>query len=143
MAIERKNAKDNFQLDKVESKKSLISGFGAFAIKPIKARSKIGNMTGELISTREARKRVKQLKVIKMVEFDEHVALDATHSNSLSHINHSCDANCYIRLIHHKVEFYAKRNIKVGEELTADYGETQHEEQLKCRCGAENCRGWL
>ena len=134
---------EEFQLDKIESRKSRISGIGAFAIKPIKARSKIGNMTGELISTREARKRVKTLKVIKMVEFDERVALDATNSNSLSHINHSCDANCYIRLIHHKVEFYAKRNIKVGEELTADYGETQHDEQLKCRCGAKNCRGWL
>ena len=132
-----------FQLDKIESRKSRISGMGAFAIKPIKARSKIGNMTGELISTREARKRVKLLKVIKMVEFDERVALDATHSNSLSHINHSCDPNCYIRLIHYKVEFYAKRAIKRGEELTADYGETQHDEKLRCKCGSKNCRGWL
>ena len=139
----KKNTASEFHLDKIESRKSKISGIGAFAIKPIKARIKIGNMTGELISTREARKRVKSLHVIKMVEFDERVALDATHSNSLSHINHSCDANCYIRLIHHKVEFYAKRDIKKGEELTADYGETQHDEQLKCMCGAKNCRGWL
>jgi len=30
-----------------------------------------------------------------------------------------------------------------GEELTANYGETHHEGQLRCRCGAPGCVGRL
>jgi SET domain-containing protein len=116
---------------------------GAFAIAPIAARVKIGNMIGEIITTREARRRVKTTKRIKMVEFNEKWALDGTHSNDLSNINHSCNPNTYIRLINTTVEFYALKPIKKGDELTADYGETQHEKTLKCGCGAPNCRGWL
>jgi SET domain-containing protein len=132
-----------FNEDKVRSAKSAIDGMGCFAIAPIKARVKIGNMTGELITTREARRRVKLTKRIKMVEFNEKWSLDASFSNDLSNINHSCSPNTYIRLINTTVEFYALRAIKKGEELSADYGETQHDKKLKCGCGAPNCRGWL
>jgi uncharacterized protein len=127
----------------LESRKSKIEGLGAYATQTIPARKKIGNMTGEIITTREARQRVKQVKRIKMVEFNEKQALDATHSNSLSNINHSCSPNTYIRIFNTTVEFYALRNINKGEELSADYGETQHNKTLKCRCGAANCRGWI
>lgn len=127
----------------LRSSKSKIDGLGAYATMPIPARKKIGNMTGEIISTREARRRVKLTKRIKMVEFNEKQALDATVSNALSNINHSCAPNTYIRIFNTTVEFYALRNIKKGEELTADYGETQHEKTLKCQCGAANCRGWI
>ena len=34
-------------------------------------------------------------------------------------------------------------DIATGEEITANYGETHHEGQLKCRCGAPGCIGWL
>ena len=128
-------------------RKSRIAGKGAYAEKAIPARSKLGNMGGIIISYREAQKRVKQQphNVLYMVEFDnEPVALDASvESNALRHINHSCDPNTYMRRAYRKVEFYTKRTIRKGEELTCDYGETHHDGKLPCRCGAKNCRGWL
>ncbi|MCX6316743.1 MAG: SET domain-containing protein-lysine N-methyltransferase [Bacteroidetes bacterium] len=132
---------------KIEIKKSKIAGTGAYAAQSIPARKKIGNMEGEIISYREAQKRVKQQpgNVLFMVEFDnEDIALDASvKSNELRFINHSCDPNVFMRRAYQKVEYYAIRNIKKGEELTCDYGETHHEGTLPCRCGARNCRGYI
>ena len=127
--------------------KSNIAGKGAFALKPIAAKKKLGNMGGEIISYKEAQKRVKKQpgNVLFMVEFDhEDIALDASiNSNELRYINHSCDPNTYIRRAYKKVEFYTLRPIKKGEELTCDYGETHHDGKLSCRCGAVNCRGYI
>ncbi|HMR91704.1 MAG TPA: SET domain-containing protein [Chitinophagaceae bacterium] len=128
-------------------KKSRIAGKGAFAIKAIPARRKLGNMGGEIISYQEAQKRVKKQphNVLFMVEFDHgNIALDASkNSNALRHINHSCNPNTYMRRAFAKVEFYTLRPVKKGEELTCDYGETHHEGTLPCRCGAADCRGFI
>lgn len=127
--------------------RSRIAGKGAFAIQNIPAKRKLGNMGGEIISYREAQKRVKMQpgNVLFMVEFDnDPVALDASGvSNALRHINHSCDPNTYMRRAYRKVEFYTLRPIRKGEELTCDYGETHHEGTLPCKCGASNCRGFI
>jgi SET domain-containing protein len=127
--------------------RSRISGKGAFAASLIPEGKKIGEMAGELISYSEAQKRVKRQPggVLLMVEFDnEPIALDASiNRNELSYINHSCNPNTYMRRAYRKVEFYALKKIRKGEELTCDYGETHHDGQLKCACGAKNCRGYM
>ena len=127
--------------------KSKIAGNGAFALKAIPAKKKLGNMGGKIISYKEAQKRVKKQpdNVLFMVEFDhDDIALDASiNSNELRYINHSCDPNTYMRRAYRKVEFYALRSIKKGEELTCDYGETHHDGKLLCQCGAENCRRFI
>lgn len=127
--------------------KSNIAGKGAFALNAIPAKKKLGNMGGEIISYKEAQKRVKKQpgNVLFMVEFDhEDIALDASvDSNELRYINHSCDPNTYMRRAYQKVEFYTLRPVKKGEELTCDYGETHHDGKLPCRCGAANCRGFI
>jgi uncharacterized protein len=128
-------------------KKSKIAGKGAYALQTIPAKKKLGNMAGEIISYREAQKRVKQQPgaALLMVEFDnDPIALDASvNRNALSYINHSCNPNTYLRRAYKKVEFYSLRTIKKGEELSADYGETHHDGKLPCRCGAKNCRGYI
>jgi SET domain-containing protein len=127
--------------------KSGIAGKGAFALKPIPAKKKLGNMGGEIISYKEAQKRVKKQpgNVLFMVEFDnDDIALDASvNSNELRYINHSCDPNTYMRRAYQKVEFYTLRPVKKGEELTCDYGETHHDGKLPCKCGAANCRSFI
>lgn len=134
----------NFPLQVAKSK---IAGTGAFAMKAIPAKRKLGNMGGEIISYKEAQKRVKKQpgNVLFMVEFDnEDIALDASiNSNELRYINHSCDPNTYMRRAYQKVEFYTRRAIKKGEELTCDYGETHHDGKLPCKCGAKNCRRFI
>ncbi|MGZ5221035.1 MAG: SET domain-containing protein [Chitinophagaceae bacterium] len=127
--------------------KSNIAGKGAFAVKPIPAKKKLGNMGGEIISYKEAQKRVKKQpgNILFMVEFDhEDIALDASiNSNELRYINHSCDPNTYMRRAFKRVEFYTLRPLKKWEELTCDYGETHHEGKLPCKCRASKCRGYI
>lgn len=127
--------------------KSRIAGKGTFAKQSIKPKRKLGNMGGEIISYKEAQKRVRKQpgNVLFMVEFDhEDIALDASiNANELRYINHSCDPNTYMRRAYRKVEFYTLRSIEQGEELTCDYGETHHNGKLPCKCGAENCRGFI
>ena len=128
----------------IENKPSKIDGTGAFALQKIPARKKIGNLGGEIISLREARKRAKQTKRVAMVEFGDGRALDASAKpNSLRYINHSCSPNTYMRVCYSRVEFYTLRQIKKGEELTCNYGPTHHDGKLKCSCGSPNCKGYL
>lgn len=124
--------------------KSRIAGKGAYALQRIPARKKIGDLGGVIISMKEAMKLIKNLKVINLVELDNDLALNASDNpNDMRFINHSCDPNTYLRVMKDRVEFYALKNIKKGEELSCDYGETHHDGKLPCRCGAKNCRGFI
>jgi SET domain-containing protein len=131
----------------IKKSKSKIAGTGAYALANIPARKKLGNMAGEIISYKDAQRRVKQQPegALLMVEFDhEPIALDAgVNRNELSYINHSCSPNTYMRRAYRQVEFYTLRKIKKGEELTCDYGETHHDGKLPCCCGALNCRKFI
>jgi SET domain-containing protein len=121
---------------------SRIDGQGAFAAEPIPARRKIGEIRGEAISVREARRRAKGVERIMIVELSETRAIDASQSiDPLRFTNHSCQPNAVLRIRQGRVEFYAMRDVRVGEELTVNYGETHHEGRLRCRCGAAGCVG--
>ena len=123
--------------------RSRLVGRGLFAGTRIRARAKIGEFEGEVIGLREARRRAKGRSVIAIVELERH-ALDATRwRHGFRFINHSCDPNTFMRCTAERAEFYARRDIRRGEELTVDYGETQHDGKLPCRCGAPRCRGWI
>jgi hypothetical protein len=123
--------------------RSGIVGKGLFSTTRIAARAKIGEFEGEVIGLREARRRAKGRDIVAIVELDK-FALDATDSpRGFRFINHSCDANTFIRCTPERAEFYARRDIAKGEELTADYGESHHNGKLPCRCGARKCRGFI
>jgi SET domain-containing protein len=123
---------------------SRIDGQGAFAGEAIAARRKIGEIRGESISVREARRRARGAARIMIVEVSERRAIDAALSNDpLRFTNHSCRPNAVLRIRQGRVEFYAMRDIAPGDEITCDYGETHHEGRLACRCGAPGCVGRL
>jgi len=125
-------------------KPSRIEGRGLFTKISLRARQKLGNLTGELITQSEGRRRAKRLRRISIVELGGGKALDASkQGNELKYINHSCQPNTFIRIFGKKVEFYALRPIRRGEELTCDYGETHHEGTHRCRCGSQKCRGFI
>lgn len=126
--------------DELDVRASRIHGKGVFVRRSVPPRAKIGELTGEIISVREARRRAKGMDVVNIVEFEDDKALDASNDRCLRFVNHSCSPNTYMRRVGHRVEFYAMRRIRAGEELTCDYGETHHEGQLPCRCGSERCR---
>lgn len=126
----------------VEVHASRIDGRGAFAGEAIPARRKIGEIRGESISVREARRRAKGAARIMIVEVSERRAIDAANSTDpLRFTNHSCRPNAVLRIRQGRVEFYAMRDIAPGEEITCNYGETHHEGRLACRCGAPGCVG--
>lgn len=125
---------------RLDVRPSRIHGRGVFALRAIPAKTKIGELTGEIITIREARRRAKGMEVVTIVEFEDDKALDASTDRCLRYINHSCGPNTYMRRINHRVEFYTLRRIGAGEELTCDYGETHHEGQLPCRCASPSCR---
>lgn len=128
----------------VKVAKSKIAGKGAYALQHIPARKKIGDLGGVIITMKEAMKLIRNLEVINMVELDDDLALNASaNPNDMRFINHSCDPNTFMRVMKNRVEFYALKRIKKGEELSCDYGETHHEGTLPCRCGAKNCRGFI
>ena len=129
---------------KIKNKKSKIDGFGAFALEDIPARRKIGNLAGEIISKKEARKRAASIDRVAIVEFYDNRALDATtNSNQLKFINHSCKLKTFMRVCYDKVEFYTLKDIPKGDELTCNYGPTHHAGTKACRCGATGCIGFL
>lgn len=132
----------------VDVRVSRIDGQGAFAAEAIPARRKIGEIRGESIGVREARRRARALALagapIMIVEVSETRAIDAAQSNDpLRFTNHCCAPNTTLRVRQGRIEFYARRDIAEGEELTAHYGESHHEGRLTCRCGAPHCAGRL
>src|SRR5437764_5009590 len=79
---------------------SAIAGYGAFAGEPIAARRKIGEIRGEPLTVKEARRRVKSQRRIMMVEVSDRTAIDASKStHSLRFTNHSCCPNAVLRII--------------------------------------------
>lgn len=125
--------------------RSPIQGRGLFALSAVPARRKLGELGGELVTQREARRRARAAgESIKIVEFDDGTALDATlRGGPFGYVNHSCEPNAFMRRYRGRVEFYSLRPIAAGEELTCDYGETHHNGALACRCGSRRCRGRL
>ncbi len=129
--------------DSLTVRPSAIVGLGLYSGAAIAKGAKIGEFEGEVIGLREARRRAKGRSIVAIVELERH-ALDATDSpRGFRFINHSCDPNTFIRCTADRAEFYARRRIAKGEELTADYGESHHNGKLPCRCGAAKCRGFI
>ncbi len=133
-----------YQKFAVVVKPSHIDGQGAFAAEAVAARLKIGEIRGESVSVSEARIRATRQERIMIVEVSKRKAIDFSQSaDPMRYTNHSCKPNARLCIRQGRVEFYALRDIAPGEEITVDYGETHHEGQLKCRCGAPGCVGWL
>lgn len=85
-----------------------------------------------------------------MFRIDDFDVVDATmHGNAARFINHSCEPNCYSRVINVEgqkhIVIFALRKIYRGEELTYDYKFPIEDasNKLSCNCGAKRCRRFL
>ncbi len=85
-----------------------------------------------------------------MFRIDDYEVVDATvHGNAARFINHSCEPNCYSRVVsvdgQKHIVIFATRRIYKGEELTYDYKFPIEEpgNKLPCNCGAKKCRKFL
>ncbi|XP_044147210.1 histone-lysine N-methyltransferase 2A [Bufo gargarizans] len=85
-----------------------------------------------------------------MFRIDDSEVVDATmHGNAARFINHSCEPNCYSRVIpidgQKHIVIFAMRKIYRGEELTYDYKFPIEDasNKLACNCGTKKCRKFL
>ncbi len=128
----------------VTVRRSRIDGYGVFAGEVVKLGAKLGGLTGEAISVAEARRRAQGRQRIMLVELSASRAIDATRSaDAMRFTNHSCSPNARIQVQDGAVEFFAMRDLAIGDEITVAYGATHHEGRLACRCGQPGCTGWL
>ncbi|KAJ9178448.1 hypothetical protein P3X46_010328 [Hevea brasiliensis] len=132
--------------------KSGIHGFGIFAKHPHRAGDMVIEYTGELVRPPIADRREHFIynslvgAGTYMFRINDERVIDATRAGSIAHlINHSCEPNCYSRVItvngDEHIIIFAKRDIKRWEELTYDYRFFSIDEQLACYCGFPRCRG--
>ncbi|EEF34619.1 histone-lysine N-methyltransferase ATX2 [Ricinus communis] len=132
--------------------KSGIHGFGIFAKHPHRAGDMVIEYTGELVRPPIADRREHFIynslvgAGTYMFRINDERVIDATRAGSIAHlINHSCEPNCYSRVISvngdEHIIIFAKRDIKRWEELTYDYRFFSIDEQLACYCGFPRCRG--
>ncbi|KAK8556286.1 hypothetical protein V6N13_064334 [Hibiscus sabdariffa] len=132
--------------------KSGIHGFGIFAKHSHRAGDMVIEYTGELVrpSIADRREHFIYNSLVGagtyLFRIDNERVIDATRAGSIAHlINHSCEPNCYSRVINvhgdEHIIIFAKRDIKQWEELTYDYRFFSIDERLACYCGFPRCRG--
>lgn len=130
-------------LDVLEVRRSPINGRGLYTKAALPARRKLGELSGELVRVPTAWADYEKRPKLYIVQVSDRLALECSKGNAFRYLNHSCAANCYLRIIDRRVEVYARTAIPAGAELTVDYGETPHAGGMRCRCGAPGCRGLL
>lgn len=110
-----------------------FSGLGLFAVAPIR-RGDFIEYTGKIIDTKLA----DDLGGRYMFEINSKWTVNGfPRSNIARYINHSCKGNCESDTRGKRVLIFAKRKIRVGEELTYDYGEEYFDDYFKasgCKC---------
>nr|XP_057902368.1 histone-lysine N-methyltransferase 2A isoform X2 [Doryrhamphus excisus] len=134
--------------------RSLIHGRGLFCKRNIEAGEMVIEYAGTVIRSVLTDKREKYYdgKGIGcyMFRIDDFDVVDATmQGNAGRFINHSCEPNCYSRVINvdgrKHIVIFALRKIYRGEELTYDYKFPieDDESKLRCNCGTRRCRRFL
>ncbi|XP_078433868.1 histone-lysine N-methyltransferase TRX1-like isoform X2 [Wolffia australiana] len=132
--------------------KSRIHGYGVFAKLGHKAGDMVIEYTGETVRPPIADQREHLIynslvgAGTYMFRIDDERVIDATKAGSIAQlINHSCEPNCYSRVISvdgdEHIIIFAKRDLEEWEELTYDYRFFSIDEQLACYCGFPKCRG--
>ncbi|KAI3972794.1 hypothetical protein MKX01_019452 [Papaver californicum] len=131
--------------------RSKIHDWGLVALEPIEAEDFVIEYVGELIrpqisDIREHHYEKMGIGSSYLFRLDDGYVVDATKRGGIARfINHSCEPNCYTKVIavdgQKKIFIYAKRHISPGEELTYNYKFPLEDKKIPCNCGSKRCRG--
>src|SRR5207344_878397 len=118
-----------------------ITGFGLFAIRPIKKREKIAEYKGPRVDAEEAG-RLERRGNRYLYEINKQITIDGTpRSNVARYANHSCNPNAETFTYGGRVFIRALRRIKPDEEITYDYGNDYLKYVIgRSRCQCKRCR---
>ncbi|KAJ6351886.1 hypothetical protein OIU76_001163 [Salix suchowensis] len=133
--------------------RSKIHDWGLVAQEPIEAEDLVVEYVGELIRPQisDIRERLYEKMGIGssyLFRLDDGYVVDATKRGGIARfINHSCEPNCYTKVIsvegQKKIFIYAKRHIAAGEEITYNYKFPLEDKKIPCNCSSRKCRGSL
>ncbi|XP_072091442.1 histone-lysine N-methyltransferase ATXR7 isoform X4 [Arachis hypogaea] len=133
--------------------RSKIHDWGLVAMEPIEAEDFVIEYVGELIRPRISDIRERQYEKMGigssyLFRLDDGYVVDATKRGGIARfINHSCEPNCYTKVIsfegQKKIFIYSKRHIAAGEEITYNYKFPLEDKKIPCNCGSRKCRGSL
>lgn len=142
------------QSAKVEVFKTRKKGWGLRALAELPTNSFIMEYVGEVVRSKEFRRRVKKYTKQKIkhhyfmaLRSDE--IIDATVKGNLTRfINHSCEPNCETQKWtvngDLRIGFFTIRDLQPGEEITFDYQFQRYGRKAqKCYCEAPSCRGYI
>ncbi|CAG4932829.1 unnamed protein product [Colias eurytheme] len=142
-----------FRKKQLKFAKSGIHDWGLFAQEPIAADEMVIEYVGQMVrpivaDVREAQYEATGIGSSYLFRIDLDTIIDATKCGNLARfINHSCNPNCYAKIItiesQKKIVIYSKQPIGVDEEITYDYKFPLEDEKIPCLCGAPQCRGFL
>jgi len=126
---------DDFEI--VEERRNIKSGFSA--------PSGMSGVTGL--------NRFKSTRLFFGKEEQDPYTMDAKSIGNIGrYLNHCCQPNCFVQSVFvdthdlrfHWVAFFSHSHIAAGSELNWDYNyEPVEGRELRCKCGAEECRGRL
>jgi SET domain-containing protein len=126
----------------IEVRASQIDGRGCFATVRFKKGRKIAELVGERVSRVEAARRMRGKRRLHICGINSYWGIDSSRGgNGSQFVNHSCQPNSFLRIIHEHIIFFALRDIEAGEEITLDYINSYHPDDYRCRCHAPGCRG--
>ncbi|XP_010237026.1 histone-lysine N-methyltransferase ATXR7 isoform X1 [Brachypodium distachyon] len=146
-----KIAQSKARKKRLRFQRSKIHEWGLVALESIDAEDFVIEYVGELIrrpvsDIREAQYEKSGIGSSYLFRLDDDYVVDATKRGGLARfINHSCEPNCYTKVItvdgQKKIFIYSKRRIYAGEELTYNYKFPLEEKKIPCHCGSLRCRG--
>lgn len=120
--------------DSIEVRKSKF-GKGLFAKTDIEAGTVICKATGKELNFEQTLLLKEKESHTLQIDFDKYILCEPPFLYS----NHSCSPNC---AVNNKLELFALKKIKAGEEIFWDYSTSMLERHwtMKCSCGKKNCR---
>ncbi|VDK68059.1 unnamed protein product [Litomosoides sigmodontis] len=142
-----------FRKKLIKFARSRIHGWGLYALEAIAPDEMIVEYIGQKIRPTVADEREKRYERRGMgssylFRIDSDNVIDATQMGNLARfINHSCQPNCYAKIVvvdgEKRIVIYSKLAINKGDEITYDYKFPIEEDKIDCLCGAPGCRGSL
>jgi uncharacterized protein len=136
-------------------KDSGIHGRGVFAKRNIPAETRIMEYFGERISKKESTRRgIEQMEkaakdktvgAVYIFDLNKKWDIDGNVPENIArYANHSCKENCEAFNVDDRIFYYASKLIKKDQEILIDYGYAlEHFVDHPCRCGSENCAGFI
>ncbi|MDD3693837.1 MAG: SET domain-containing protein-lysine N-methyltransferase [Candidatus Pacebacteria bacterium] len=125
---------------KIEICETKKRGKGLFASQPINKGTVVIIWGGNYVNKKQAD--IAKNRGMLVMQFDDNLfSIEDRGESDAYFINHSCNPNVWMK---DAFRLETMRDVKIGEELTADYilWETDENKisKWKCECGAFNCR---